>query len=213
MFSLLAKGKHLLDSIIDRFDQLKLSENVVTRIKEGLEYMQQIIRKIEPCVKKDIDIKELTEFLTQLENVSISCTDISEKHPVIKFATIPAIMHQLYTLEAEIKVAISKLMLFMAANHLTTFNESIDFQNKKLNKIAVLQENSNAGINIIIFQKAQSHISTVFGQFSYLSSFSQYMHPPGENKIPQSRPRLGLFLSSSTCSQQAKTRLWQKLQN
>ena len=32
----------------------------------------------------------------------------------------------------------------------------------------------------IIFQKAQSPISTVFGQFSYLSSFSQYMHPPGE---------------------------------
>ena len=30
------------------------------------------------------------------------------------------------------------------------------------------------------------------------------------NKIPQSNPHLGLFLSSSTCSQYSKTRSWQK---
>ena len=40
-------------------------------------------------------------------------------------------------------------------------------------------------------KKVKSSISTVFGQFSYLSSFSQYMHPPSEetkshNRFPTS---------------------------
>ena len=51
-------------------------------------------------------------------------------------------------------------------------------------------------ITLIIFQKAQSPISTVFGQFSYLSSFSQYMHPPGEETKSHNRfPTSAFFLA------------------
>ena len=52
--------------------------------------------------------------------------------------------------------------------------------------------------DLIIFQKALSHISTVFGQFSYLNS---YVYSSFQKKVyinPQSNPRSGLFLSSNT---------------
>ena len=151
VFSLLGKAVQIILLIKGRLEQLKLSKDVVTRIKENLEYLQLTIKEIEPCVKKDdSDIEELAQFLTQLENISKSCTDISEKHLVKKVLTMPGVILRLNTLEAEIKVANSKLNIFMAAKNLTMLSESIDFQNKKLNKLSILQENSTAGIYITV---------------------------------------------------------------
>ena len=147
VFCLLGKAKDFIIFVIDRIDQLKLSENIVTRIKESLEYLKLTIHKIEPYIKKDSDTKELTDFLSHLENSSKLCSDILEKHPIIKVATIPSIIIKLHTLEAEVKAANSKLMLFMAANNLTMLSESIELQNEKLDKIVLLQENSMAGIH------------------------------------------------------------------
>ena len=92
---------------------MKLSDNVVTRIKENLEYLQLIIKKIEPHVKKDRNAEEIKNLLTHLENASKSCIKIAEMHTLKKFATAPGILIELYNLEAEVKMANSKLLLFI----------------------------------------------------------------------------------------------------
>ena len=56
----------------------------------------------------------------------------------------------------------------------------------------------------IILQKVQSHISTVFGQFSYLNSYVYSSFQKNYIYIyiyinPQSNPHFGLFLSLNTC--------------
>ena len=77
---------------------MKLSEKIVSRIKESVEYLQSTIKKIEPNLKKDSDTEEMQHFLTHLENASKSCTDISEKHSVVRFAEAPGNMIKLHTL-------------------------------------------------------------------------------------------------------------------
>ena len=52
---------------------------------------------------------------------------------------------------------------------------------------------------IVIFQKAQSSISTVFGQFSYSSSFLQYMHPPGVKTKSHYRVSTSAFFLARAC--------------
>ena len=149
VFSLFGKAKDLLILIMDRLDQLKLSENVVSRIKENLEYLQLTVKKIEPYLKRDSDVEEIVQFLTHLQKASLSCSDISERHNIVKFAKAPGYLMKLHALEAEIKMANSKLLLFIAANNLTMVCEATDFEKEKLSKIAVLQENSRAGLNLI----------------------------------------------------------------
>ena len=83
---------------------MKLSESIVSRIKEGVEYLQSTIKKIEPYLKKDSDTEEMQDFLTHLENASKSCTDISEKHSTVQFLNAPGNMIKLHTLESEIKM-------------------------------------------------------------------------------------------------------------
>ena len=65
-FSLLGKATDLVFSIADRRNQLGLSEDVVTKIKENLEYIQLTIKKIAPHVKKHNDTEELKQFLIHL---------------------------------------------------------------------------------------------------------------------------------------------------
>ena len=149
VFSILGKAKDLLAFIMDRLDQLKLSENVVSRIKENLEYLQLTIKKIEPHLKKDSDVEEIVQFHTHLQNASQSCSDISASHNIVKFAKAPGNLSKLHTLEAEIKIANSKLLLFMVANNLTMVCESTNFQKEKLSKMVALQENSRAGLALI----------------------------------------------------------------
>ena len=149
VFSLIGKAKDVILWIIDRLDKLKLSNDVVTRIKESLENLQLAIKKIEPHIKKDSDTEEIKNFLTHLENASKSCIKIAETHTLKKFATAPGVLIKLYNLEAEVKVANAKLLLFITSNNLTMFCDASNFQNKKLTKIAVLQENKMVGLNIV----------------------------------------------------------------
>ena len=149
VFSLVGKAKDAILWIIDRLDKLKLSDNVVTRITESLEYLQLTIKKIEPHVKKDSDTEEIKNFLTHLENASESCKNIAEKHTLKKFVTAPGVLIKLHTVEAEVKAANAKLLLFITSNNLTMFCGVSNFQNKKLTKIAVLQENNMVGLNIV----------------------------------------------------------------
>ena len=68
--------------------------------------------------------------------------------------------------------------------------------------------------DLIIFQKAQSHISTVFDQFSYLNSSSQLVHPPDDkNTIPQPNLYLGLFLNLNTCRSSKMSDVAQPIKN
>ena len=149
VLTIIGKTKDVLDFIIDRLDQLALSKEVATRINERLEHLKQTIRKIEPHIKKDSDTKELEQFLTHLENIVKSCTDITNKNKIIKFVKIAGDMLKLNTLEAEIKMAESKLMLFMNANELVMLSESNNLYIKKLDKMLIFQENNMAGINIV----------------------------------------------------------------
>ena len=149
IFSIISSAKDILKFIIDRICQLKLSENIVSRIKENLEYLQQTIKKIEPYLKKDSDTKEIIQFLSHLQSVSKSCDAIAEEHTVVKFAKAPGNLIKLHSIETEIKMATDKLGLFMTANTLMRLFESTDFQNEILSKIATIRENKKAGLNII----------------------------------------------------------------
>ena len=119
------------------------------KTKESLKYLQRTIKKIEPCIKEDDEIEEIKLFLNHLEKACKLCNDISEKHLLKKILESPADNNELRTLQSEINEAHSKLSSFMSAKLLTMFCENIDFQNKELHKIAVLQENNMAGINIV----------------------------------------------------------------
>ena len=149
LFSLIGKAKDILILIIDRLDQMKLSENIGSRIKESLEYLQSTLKKIEPHLKQESDMKEILQLFTHLENASKTCSYISEDNKITKFAKAPGNVLKLSTLEDEIKLATSKLLLFITANNLTIQCESTDYQNKTLCEIAVLQQNSLAGLNIV----------------------------------------------------------------
>ena len=149
LFSLIGKAKDMIIFIIDRLEQMKLSENAVSRIKESLEYLQSTVIKIEPYLKKDSDMKEIQHFYSHLEKAFVTCSYISEKNKVMKFAKAPGTLLQLHTLEAEIKLANSKLLLFITANNLTIQCESTDYQNKILEETVTLQQNRMAGLSII----------------------------------------------------------------
>ena len=149
VFGLLGKAKDVVIVILDHLEKLKLAENVVTRIKENLEYLQLTIKKIEPHIKKDSDAEEIKNFLTHLQKASESCVSISEKHIVVKLATAPAVLIKLHDTEAEVKAARDKLVLFITSNTLTKFWDNTDFQDKKLCKIACVQENSMVGLTVI----------------------------------------------------------------
>ena len=149
VFSLLKTAADIIIIIINRLNQMKMSENLVSRIIENVKYLQSTIKIIEPHLKKDSDTEEILHFLGHLENASKSCSAISEKHKVMKFAKAPGYIFKLHDIEAEIKMANSKLLLFMAANNLTMHCESADFQNKKIKQIFALQQNSMAGLNIV----------------------------------------------------------------
>ena len=149
LISLVGKAKDLLIFIMDRLEKLKLSENVVLRIKENLGYLQQKIEKIEPFLKEDSDTEEIKQFLIHLQNISQSCSSISEKHTLVRFAKAPGNIVKLHTIESEVKMANSKFLLFMAANNFSMLCESTDYQTEKLGKMVALQENSRAGVNLI----------------------------------------------------------------
>ena len=84
VFSLLGKAKDLLLFILDRLDQLKLSDKIVTKTRESLEYLQRTIKKIEPYIKEDGETEEIKQFLNHLEKAFKSCNKISEKHLLTK---------------------------------------------------------------------------------------------------------------------------------
>ena len=147
--TLVGKAIDLINFIMKRLDQLKLSENVVLRIKENLGYLEQKIKKIEPLLKEDSDTEEINQFLVHLQNIRQLCSSISEKHTLVKFTKAPGIIAKLDTIESEVKMANSKFLLFMAANNLSMLCESTDYQTEKLGKMVALQENSRAGVNLI----------------------------------------------------------------
>ena len=155
LIGLMGNAKGILTFIVDRLDKMKLAESIVPRIKESVQYLQSTIKKIEPFLKKDSDIKEIQHFLTHLDNAAKSCSDISKEHLVEKFINAGNV-RKLETVEAEIKMANFKLLLFMAANHLAFIdfqNDKLDkiddFQSKKLDKVVALQQNSMAGLSMI----------------------------------------------------------------
>ena len=55
VYTLIVKAQQVVTWISSRLDQLKLSDDLATRIKGKLEYLQMTIRKIEPHLKKDCD--------------------------------------------------------------------------------------------------------------------------------------------------------------
>ena len=61
-FTLLGKATDLVFCIADRLDQLGLSEDAVTRIKENLECMQLTIKKIAPskACPSTLDLSQIT---------------------------------------------------------------------------------------------------------------------------------------------------------
>ena len=147
--SLLAKGNELIFWIIDRLNKLKLAEGLIRRIKEHLEYIQLTIRKIKPYVQKNTDTEEIKTFLSHLENASKSCSGISDEHTLVKLATAPSVIIKLYNIEGEVKMASSKLLLFITSNNLMKFCSTADLQNEKLRKLTILQENDRAGLSVI----------------------------------------------------------------
>ena len=60
---LLPTALNIIQLIKNRLDQLKLSEDIATKIKEKLDYLQMTIRKIEPHLKRVDDAEELQQFL------------------------------------------------------------------------------------------------------------------------------------------------------
>jgi len=155
IFSVLDKTKGVICWIIDRLDKLGLSENIVRRIKENLEYMQIKIKQIEPFIKRDSDAEEIEQFFTHLENAQNLCEDIKGQPILDKFVQAPSDLSKLHNIEAEVKNGYSKLLLFITSRHFTLFCDNADFQNKKLSKLdkfdklVALQENSRAGLNTI----------------------------------------------------------------
>lgn len=149
IFGVLGKGKDLILWIYDRIEKLGISDNKVIRIKENLKYMQQTIEKIEPHIKNEDDTKEITEFITYLQNAYESCTNISEKNIMVKFAIAPTILNQLDHIEAQIKITNSKLALFIASNNLTILCDTAEHQQEMFRRSVILQENSRAGIKIV----------------------------------------------------------------
>ena len=87
-----------------------LEAGLVTRIMERVKYLQSTIKRIEPYLKKDSDTEEILHFLDHLEEASKSCSDISEKHTVVKFVKAPSYIIKLKTIETEIKMANSNLL-------------------------------------------------------------------------------------------------------
>jgi len=148
-FSLLAKAKDGICWILDHLDKLGLSEDLVRNIKENLEYMQIKIKQIEPYVKRDSDTKEIKQFLTHLEKAQQLCANIKGQHKLVKFVQAPSDLIKLHNIEAEVKHAYSKLLLFITSSNFTLSCDTADFQNKKLGKLVALQENSRAGLNTI----------------------------------------------------------------
>ena len=146
IISIILSAKDLVKLIIDRVCQMKLSQDVVSRIKENMKYLQLTIEKIEPHLKKDSDTEEMEQFLVHLQNASKSCDAIAKEHTVVKFAKAPVNLVKLHTIEAEVKMANSKLLLFMTANNLTLL-QSIDSQHKKVSKMVALKD--GVGINLI----------------------------------------------------------------
>ena len=78
VYTLIVKAKDVVTWINSRLDQLKLSDDLATKIKGKLAYLQMIIKKIEPHLKKDGDTEEIKQFLSHLENAYQSCNEILE---------------------------------------------------------------------------------------------------------------------------------------
>ena len=77
--SLIGKAIDVIGWIIDRLNQLKLTDDVAARISEMLKYLQMTIHKIRSHLKQDSDTKEIKQFLALLENSSQLCAHISER--------------------------------------------------------------------------------------------------------------------------------------
>ena len=149
LLDLLCKAKDFILWILDRIEKMGISDNKIIRINENLKYMQQTIKKIEPHIKNEGDTKVIEEFLTYLQNAYESCTNISEKSITPKFVMAPSILNQLDHIEAQIKLANSKLLLFITSNNLTMLCDTADHQNEMLRRNTILQENVRAGVKIV----------------------------------------------------------------
>ena len=137
VFYFIGKVKDLVCEIMDRLEQLKLSDTISKRVKENLEYIELTIKKIEPHVKKGTDTEEIKNMVTHLQNASESCTK-SKKNMLSEIVSAPSTLIKIHTTEAEIKMANAKLLLFITSNNLTKFCDSAELQNKKLDKIAAM---------------------------------------------------------------------------
>ena len=148
------KAKDMVVWMINRLDQLKLSEDTAIKVKGKLDYFEKITRKIEPHLKQDDDTEEINQFVAHIEKAHQSCADIQlENHvqPVIIRLTISstADISKLHNIEAELEKASSKLQLFITSSHLSKFCDIADLQNEKLAKISASQENSEVGVHIV----------------------------------------------------------------
>ena len=150
LYTLIVKAKDAVTWINSYLDQFKLSDDLATRIKCKLEYLQMTIKKIEPHLKKDDDTEEIQQFLAHLEKAGQSCTEISEKPAINKLAaSLPADISKLHGIEAELERASFKLQLLITSRHLSESCSNADFQNQMLTRISSLQENSRAGVHIV----------------------------------------------------------------
>ena len=148
LLALIGEAKGLICFINDRLDQMKLSENTASRIKESLEYLQSTIRKIEPYLKKDSATKEIEYFLAHLKAACESCSAIENKHTAMKFCKASDYSNSLQTLEAEITHAQSKLSLFIQASHLEAHCEFAIDHTERLDSIRAM--NSGVGLSTIV---------------------------------------------------------------
>ena len=149
VFSLMLKAKDIIIWIVNRLEELKISEDAAVEVKGRLDFFKKTISKIEPHLKQDDETEEIKQFLAHLEKASQSCADISEKHVIARLATSHSDISKLRNIEAELEQASSKLQLFITSSHLSAFCGVSDFQNQMLNKISALQENNKAGVHLV----------------------------------------------------------------
>ena len=151
-FSFFLKFKDVVCWIWDRFEQMKLTDDLAVEIKENLDYLQRIIKKIEPHIKNDSsNTEEIKRFYTNMEDVRKSCNNIAEKYPLTKAAI--TYIGELQTMRSKVKMVRENINTFIKKNQLAIICdgvESLASLHKKSDKIASLQQNNNIGIYAVL---------------------------------------------------------------
>ena len=134
----------------DRFDQMKLSENIAKGIKDRIEYVQSTIKEIERYLNQNSDIKRLEDMYTDLNKAFKLCSDISNNHRIIKFVKTFEFKNALSDLDEKIKMASEKLNLFISTIQMARIWELTNqLKSAALVEAALVKGNKMAGVTEI----------------------------------------------------------------